>query len=115
MPDSPADVPFEIDVHDLKKMMDAGDDFLLVDCRQPDEHETCRIEGSVLIPRNEVEDRIGELGTDTNRTIVVHCHHGGRSSIVTDYLRGQGYSGAQNLAGGIEAWSQQIDPSVPRY
>ena len=68
-----------------------------------------------LLPMSEIQDRIGELEPYRERHIVVHCHRGGRSMRVTKWLRDQGFTNVQNMAGGIEQWSLEIDPAVPRY
>ena len=81
--------------------------------RNPQEYEVCRIEGSTLIPLSELQDRLGEL--DPAATIVAHCHHGARSARAVNFLRQMGFSRAINLGGGIDDWSLQVDPSVPRY
>ena len=108
-------LPLETDVASVKQMLDRGEKFILLDCREPDEHAAARIAGSRLIPMREIPARLAELAAHKDERIVVHCHHGGRSMRVTNFLRQQGFSQAQNMAGGIDAWSQQIDPSVPRY
>jgi rhodanese-related sulfurtransferase len=112
---SPANIPFEIDVHSVKSLLDRNEDFLLVDCREVDELKTARIEGSKLIPMREIPARLSELEPFREKRIVVHCHHGGRSFRVTDWLRQQGFASAQNMTGGIDAWSLEVDPGVPRY
>ncbi len=106
--------PVEIDVQEVKQQLDRGE-IVLIDCREPAEWETAKIEGAVLMPMSqwhEVTDRLGEF---EGKRIAVHCHHGGRSLRVTQWLRENGFPGAQNMTGGIDAWSQQIDPSVPQY
>lgn len=108
-------LPMEIDVAQVKQMLDQGEKFILLDCREPDEHSTARIAGSLHIPMREIPARLPDLEPHRAGRIVVHCHHGGRSMRVTQFLRQQGFTDAQNMAGGIDAWSQQIDPSVPRY
>jgi rhodanese-related sulfurtransferase len=95
-------------------MLDRGEKFMLLDCREPDEVATAKIMGSTHVPMREIPTRLAELGPQDAR-IVVHCHHGGRSLRVTQYLRQQGFDEVQNMAGGIDAWSQEIDPAVPRY
>jgi rhodanese-related sulfurtransferase len=110
---TPAGLPIEIDVHSVKRMLDSGEKFVLLDCREPAEHTTANITGSTLIPMREIPSRLGEL--DPNGRVVVHCHHGGRSSRVTHYLRQQGFANVQNMTGGIDEWSQQVDSAVPRY
>lgn len=109
------DLPLEVDVLAVKQLRDSGQDFLLLDVRNPDEHATARIEGATLIPMGELQGRLAELAPHKDRHIVVHCHHGGRSLKVTNFLRQQGFTQVQNMAGGIDAWSQQVDPAVPRY
>jgi rhodanese-related sulfurtransferase len=107
-------LPIDVNVQLVKQWQDQGEDFLLLDCREPEEHQLARIGGSLLIPMQQIPERIAEL-VARNQRIVVHCHHGARSLRVTHWLRGQGFSRAQNMEGGIDAWSQQIDPGVPRY
>jgi rhodanese-related sulfurtransferase len=115
MSDSP-DLPFEIDVHSVKKLLGAGDSqMLLLDCREPSEHATARIAGATLIPMKTIPQRLAELEPFRPGRIVVHCHHGGRSARVTTWLRQQGFNNVQNMTGGIDAWSLEIDPAVPRY
>jgi rhodanese-related sulfurtransferase len=109
------DYPTDIDVRSVKDLLDAGEAFLLVDCREPSEVQTAKINGALHIPMREIQQRIGELEAHRQGRIIVHCHHGGRSQRVTDFLRAQGFSNAQNMVGGIDAWSIEIDPTVPRY
>ena len=100
-------------VSELKQWLDEGRQVTILDVRNPPEWEICRIEGAKLIPMGEIQDRLGEL--DPADTIVAHCHHGARSARVVNFLRQMGFSRAINLAGGIDAWSEEVDPSVPRY
>jgi rhodanese-related sulfurtransferase len=108
-------VPLEIDVRSVKKMLDSGEKFTLLDCREPTEVATAQIAGTLHIPMRDIPARIAELEAQKTGRIVVHCHHGGRSLRVTQYLRQQGFDQAQNMAGGIDAWSQEIDPTISRY
>lgn len=103
----------EISVSDLKAKLDAQESFLLLDVREPYEFEIARIEGAKLIPLRELSARQGEL--DREKEIVVHCHSGVRSAHAVELLRSAGFAHAFNLAGGIDAWSEEIDPTVPRY
>lgn len=104
----------EITVTELKARIDAGDAIMLVDVRQPDEHAFARIEGSDLIPMGKIMGRINEL--DPARDTVVYCKTGGRSARVVMALEQSGYAGTlMNLVGGVTAWSNEIDPSVPKY
>lgn len=111
----PDPLSLEIDVASVKQMLDSREDFLLLDCREPDEHATACIAPARLLPMTELQARVGELAADKDRRLIVHCHHGGRSLRVAKWLREQGFAQAQSMAGGIDAWSQQIDPAVPRY
>ncbi|MES1211485.1 MAG: rhodanese-like domain-containing protein, partial [Acidobacteriota bacterium] len=105
--------PFEMTVDELKRRLDDGQEITVLDVRTPQEYAIARIDGTILIPLNELQDRLGEL--DPEDTIVAHCHHGGRSANAVQFLRQMGYKHAINLAGGIDAWSLDVDPKVPRY
>ena len=107
--------PLEIDCQAVKARLDSGEQFLFLDCREPDEYTTAKIPGTKLIPMSELAQRISELEPYRDSSIIVHCHHGGRSMRVTNWLRQQGFAQTTNMAGGIDQWSQQIDSSVPRY
>lgn len=109
-------LPVEISVQQVKQLLDDDPaDFLFLDCREQQEFDFARIEGTTLVPISEISTRVGELEPHRQRRIVVHCHHGGRSLQVTQWLRQQGFEQVQNMTGGIDAWSQDIDPAVPRY
>jgi rhodanese-related sulfurtransferase len=103
----------EISVRELKRRRDAQEDVVLLDVREPEEIATASIPGATPIPMNEIPMRLEEL--PRSRPIVVMCHHGGRSASVTSFLNSNGYSSAVNLAGGIDAWSAEIDPAIARY
>jgi adenylyltransferase/sulfurtransferase len=104
----------EIDVRELKRRIDAGERVQLIDVREPHEHEISRIPGAVLIPLSQLVGRMAEL--DVTRELVLHCKLGGRSAKAIEALRAAGYAGALvNLQGGIQAWGEQVDPSLPRY
>ena len=103
----------EISVAELKRRHDSGEDFVLLDVREPDELATAALAWARAIPMREVPARLAELPRD--KPIVCMCHHGGRSERVTGFLNENGYPNAVNLAGGIDEWSNEIDPSVPRY
>ncbi len=110
---SQSDVPAEITVEELKAKFDRGDDFVLVDVREPHEVQICKIEGAILIPLGEVPRRYAEL--DATKDLVVHCRSGARSGKAVAFLRDHGYPKAQNLTGGILAWIDRIDPTQPKY
>jgi len=108
--------PLEIDcrtVADKLKQPDEG--FVLLDCREQDEYDLVRIAGAQLLPMSQLAARAAELEPYRDKQLVVHCHHGGRSLQVAAWLRKQGYAKAQSMAGGIDQWSTEIDPSLPRY
>ena len=104
--------PLEVSVHDLKRALAEGG-ARVVDVREPWEADVARIEGAELIPLSEFAARARDLPRDT--PILIHCHHGGRSMQATQWLRRNGYDKVANVAGGIDAWSLEIDPAVPRY
>ena len=104
----------EITATELKARMDAGDDIQLIDVRQPDEYAFARIDGSKLIPLGEIISRICEI--DSGRETVIHCKMGGRSARAIQALEQAGFKGnLKNLVGGITAWSNEVDPRVPKY
>ncbi|HUH62789.1 MAG TPA: molybdopterin-synthase adenylyltransferase MoeB [Terracidiphilus sp.] len=102
----------QMTVKELKHRLDAGDDLFILDVREPYEYQIANI-GGKLIPQNDVPQRLGEI--DRNREIVVQCLSGGRSQRIAEYLKQAGYAKVSNLAGGIRAWSEEIDPSVRKY
>lgn len=109
------ELPIETDVATVAAMQKSGDAFVLLDVREQDEYDVAKIDGSVLIPMSQLQERVGELEPHRDELIVVHCHGGVRSLRVAEALRGHGFSQVQSMAGGIDQWSEQIDPSVPRY
>ncbi len=102
----------DMTVEELKQRLDKGDDLFVLDVREPHEYQICNI-GGHLIPLNDLPKRVSEL--DSSREIVVHCKMGGRSAKAADFLRQSGFSRVHNLAGGINAWAERIDPKVPKY
>jgi rhodanese-related sulfurtransferase len=103
----------EISVAEFRRRQKAGEEFLLVDVREPWEFEVCRIEGAKLMPMRTIPANLQAL--DGDEDVICYCHHGQRSLDVAAWLRAQGVESAQSLAGGIERWSREIDPTVPRY
>jgi adenylyltransferase/sulfurtransferase len=104
---------FEIDPVELKKKMDRGDHFFLLDVRETHEADICVIPGSYLIPLGQVPARASEL--NSAEEIIVHCKSGKRSAQAVEFLRKAGFRKVKNLRGGILAWSDKVDPSVPKY
>jgi len=96
-----------------KRLRSESGKLLLLDVREPWERDLAVIEPSVHIPMNDIAERASELPKD--REIVVYCHGGTRSAMVAAYLEHQGFASVANLSGGIEAWSVDVDPKVPRY
>lgn len=109
------ELPLEIDCRSVKAKLDQEADFLLLDCREKSEYDTVHITRAVLLPMSEMQARVAELEPHKNREIVVHCHHGGRSLRVTNWLRQQGFAKVQSMAGGIDEWATVIDTTLPRY
>jgi adenylyltransferase/sulfurtransferase len=102
----------EIQVEEFKRRLDAKDDLFVLDVREPHEYQICNL-GGYLIPLNDLPKRVGEL--DSSREIVVHCKMGGRSAKAVAFLQQAGFAKVHNLAGGITAWSDRVDPKVPKY
>jgi adenylyltransferase/sulfurtransferase len=109
----PAPTHSSIDVKTLKRRLDAGEDILLLDVRDPYEAEICRLPGSLLAPFEEVPSRV--QGLDREREIVCYCHMGIRSGVAASFLARNGFRRVSNLAGGIAAWAAEIDPEMPTY
>jgi molybdopterin/thiamine biosynthesis adenylyltransferase/rhodanese-related sulfurtransferase len=103
----------EIEPTEVKQKIDRGDKFVLIDVREPHEYQICKIPTSVLIPLGDLPKRLNEL--DKNAEIVAHCKSGVRSGKATNLLRENGFKNVRNMKGGILAWSDKVDPSVPKY
>ena len=110
-----AELPIEIDVQQVKDLLDKQVDFLFLDCREPDEHQFCRVEQAQLIPLRQIPGKKQVFLEQAEQRVVVMCHHGVRSMNAAQWLRANGITNVQSMAGGIEEWSLRIDPSVPRY
>jgi adenylyltransferase/sulfurtransferase len=102
----------QLTVKELKQRIDAGEDVFILDVREPYEYQIANI-GGKLIPQNEVPSRLAEI--DRDREVIVHCRSGARSQRIAEFLKQAGYPKVVNLAGGILAWSDEIDPKVPKY
>ena len=103
----------EITPREVKSMLERGDKFLFVDVREKWEFETFWIEGAVLVPMREIPSNLAKFEEADN--IVLFCHHGIRSLDAAAWLRSQDVNGAKSMAGGIDRWSAEIDPTIPRY
>ena len=115
MPEFPdPESTYEISVEDLQPLLEAGA-VRLIDCREDDEFLICKIEGATLIPLQQIPERVEAVRGEGDLPVVVYCHHGMRSLNATQFLRSRGMEQVFSLHGGIDAWSLQMDPTVPRY
>lgn len=110
----------EIDVSSVREWTSTGVDsagkpVALIDCREASEYEIAKIDGAVLLPMSSFPLSPEALAAYQDKRIVVHCHHGGRSLRVANWFRQNGFPDALSMAGGIDAWSISIDPTVPQY
>jgi len=112
-----SDTPLEVSAAEAKRLLWEAHpgEMLLLDCRTPDEYATAKITGSLLLPMQELTERVGELDAWKTKPIIVHCHHGVRSLRVTQWLRERGFAAVSSMQGGIDAWSTDVDRDVPRY
>ena len=105
----------EISARDLAKLIENGQSIRLIDVRQVWENQLAKLPDSLLIPLNDLPMRAGEIPLETSTVVVVFCHHGVRSKSAAEYLRRLGHGNVCALRGGIDAWSCEVDPAVPRY
>jgi rhodanese-related sulfurtransferase len=111
-----AALALETTPQEIQRRIAAGEKIHLIDVREPSEFAVARIAGAELIPMRGVPAQLQRLEAASDEaTLIVYCHHGVRSLNVVNWLREQGVSACQSMAGGIDRWSLQIDPSVPRY
>lgn len=111
----PEPLPEEIDVTDAAELLQSPGTARWIDCREADEWHLCHIEGAELLPlSNFAEETRRKLG-DPGQHLIIYCHHGVRSLNATRWLRHQGYARAQSLRGGIDRWTDLVDPTLPRY
>ncbi|MBV9272202.1 MAG: hypothetical protein JO165_13995 [Candidatus Eremiobacteraeota bacterium] len=103
----------EITVEELAEWRKSGKHFVLLDVREPDEVETASVDGALHIPMGDVPARCAEIDRDTH--VAVMCHKGGRSSRIARFLQSQGYENVVNVNGGIDAYAERVDETVPRY
>src|ERR1700689_1866811 len=112
----PEALPLEIAPQELYRRLREGEKLALIDVREPGEFQLARIEGAELIPMGSVLAELSRLDAVADETpLIVFCHHGVRSLNVVHWLRDQGVGACQSMAGGIDRWSLEIDPGVPRY
>jgi rhodanese-related sulfurtransferase len=104
----------EIDPAEVKRRLDSGEAVRMLDVREPFEHQQASIQGAELIPMRAVPQSLDKLRTGDG-LLVVFCHHGMRSLQIVEWLRRQGVENCTSMAGGINRWSLEIDPAVPRY
>ncbi len=109
----PAANEFEISPVEVKAKLDRGDKFQFIDVREPHEYQICKIPGTKLIPLGDLPKRVNEL--DSAVELVAHCKSGVRSGKAIDFLRQAGFKKVKNMVGGILAWSDKVDPTVPKY
>ena len=109
----------ELSVTEVKEKLDRGEEFLLLDVREPWEVNIAKIEGSLNIPMDEIPGRLEELkdriNNDSASEIVVYCHLGGRSASVSAYLMENGFKNVLNMIGGIKKWGETVEPALPQY
>jgi rhodanese-related sulfurtransferase len=108
-------MPKEISVQDLARMQHSNKPILLLDVRQPWEHQLVALPGSMLIPLPELARRAGEVQPSKGSAVVVYCHHGIRSMSGAALLEQLGFKDVSSLAGGIDAWAMEVDATMPRY
>ena len=106
---------WEVTPRQVQAMSERGEDFVLLDCRTPGEAQTASLGADKLVPLQEASQRLNELTPHRDQPVVVHCHHGGRSLQMAALLRQQGFADVKSMAGGIDLWSRDVDPNVPRY
>lgn len=106
----------EITVSEVKELLGNGQPVRLIDVREPREHQVCQIAGAELIPMGTIPQHLSRLEDHAEDSkLVIFCHHGMRSLNVVAWLREKGIANCVSMRGGIDAWSLQVDPSVPRY
>lgn len=109
------DPAWEVTPRDVKHLLDAHEDFVFIDCRLPNEFAITKIDGTKLIPLQQLPQRIGELRGMENKRIIVHCKSGARSMNFAKTLKGQGFTDVKSMAGGVLLWNKDINPGGPQY
>jgi rhodanese-related sulfurtransferase len=104
-----------ISITETQQLLDSGVRLRLIDVREPDEFAICKLDGAELLPLSTFAEQFAARLPEFDERILVYCHHGMRSMRAAEYLAKRGYTHVSSIEGGIDAWSQDIDPSVPRY
>ncbi len=105
----------EISCQQASELLDQDHPPILIDCREPQEYEICKIKGSILVPMSDFTEKVELLFQDKDQSAIVYCHHGVRSLYATQYLHQIGFTNTMSMSGGIDVWSKMIDSCVPRY
>lgn len=111
----PLQPDWEVTPRAVQSLREADVDFVLLDVREPGEVVAAAIEGAVVVPMGEIKSRLNELEEHAEEKVVVMCHHGARSMQVAAFLRQHDFDDVSSMAGGIDLWSRDVDPAVPRY
>ena len=106
---------WEVTPEQVRQWLKQGEDIFILDVRRPEEWDIARLEKAVLIPLQQLPQRVHELNDHRHKRLVIHCHHGVRSLRATSLLRELGFKHVHSMAGGIDAWSLTVDATVPRY
>lgn len=111
------ELALEIGPTDVSYLMGrpGGKTFRLIDCREEDEWQICRLPDAVLVPTSRIGEMAAQVFTDTQEHLIIYCHHGMRSQRVAQWLRQHGFVNAQSMRGGIDAWADLVDPEMARY
>lgn len=109
------ELPLEIDAEEAAALLAAKDAARWIDCREQEEWQLCHIEGAQWLPLSNFAAEAERLLHDTSQRLIVYCHHGMRSLRAAQWLRARGFHHAQSLRGGMDRWTDVIDPSLPRY
>ena len=113
---TPLSLPMEVNPEEVRQRLSAGEKLFLIDVREPNEFQQARLDHAELVPMRTVPASLQQLEAKADEgALIVFCHHGVRSLQVVNWLREQGVSACQSMAGGIDRWSREIDPSIPRY
>ena len=113
---TPLNLPMEASPEEVRRRLSAGEKLFLIDVREPNEFQQARLDNAELVPMRTVPAKLQQLEAKADEgALIVFCHHGVRSLQVVNWLREQGVSACQSMAGGIDRWSREVDPSVPRY